>query len=75
MVGEGSQNQKKTKDSDFQIVTYQGIPNYGVSHADDLLYLWNPVFTVSVDLNGLYLSDLISKPNKTSLNVETLTRQ
>merc|ERR550525_43318 len=36
---------------EFSYTDVIGIPNYGVSHADDLLYLWNPVFTVSVDLN------------------------
>merc|ERR1712062_30203 len=36
---------------EFSYTDVIGIPNYGVSHADDLLYLWNPVFTVSLDLN------------------------
>lgn len=29
-----------------------GIPNFGVSHADDLFYLWNPLLQTDYSLNG-----------------------
>ena len=29
-----------------------GVPNFGVSHADDLFYLWNPLLNTDYVLNG-----------------------
>ena len=30
----------------------KGIPNFGVSHADDLFYHWNPLLKQKFELNG-----------------------
>jgi len=40
-----------THRGEFSYTDMIGIPNFGVSHADDLLYLWNPVIQTIFDMN------------------------
>jgi len=40
-----------THRGEFSYTDMIGIPNFGVSHADDLLYLWNPVIQTYFDMN------------------------